>query len=65
MSDHGHSHGAALADHRGKLAAVLGITLTVLVVEVVGMRTEVVERIFPGPLKGRQNVDQFRQARVG
>ena len=32
MSDHGHSHGAALADHRGKLAAVLGITLTVLVV---------------------------------
>lgn len=36
MSDHGHSHGAALADHRGKLAAVLGITLTVLVVEVVG-----------------------------
>ena len=35
MSGHGHDHGA-LADHRGKLAAVLAITLTVLVVEVVG-----------------------------
>ena len=34
---HGHSHGgAALADHRGKLAVVLGITLTVLAVEVAG-----------------------------
>ncbi|MDN5797565.1 MAG: cation diffusion facilitator family transporter [Intrasporangium sp.] len=35
----GHVHGhdaAGLADHRGRLAAVLGITLTVLVVEVVG-----------------------------
>jgi cobalt-zinc-cadmium efflux system protein len=32
-----HSHGAgAVADHRGRLAAVLGITVTVLVVEVVG-----------------------------
>jgi cobalt-zinc-cadmium efflux system protein len=32
-----HQHGAAgLADHRGRLAAVLGLTLTVLVVEVVG-----------------------------
>jgi cobalt-zinc-cadmium efflux system protein len=32
-----HSHGGAeLADHRGKLAAVLGLTVTVLVVEVVG-----------------------------
>lgn len=33
--DHGHDH-AALADHRGRLALVLGITVTVLVVEVVG-----------------------------
>lgn len=34
---HGHSHGgAALADHRGRLAAVLAITVTVLVVEAVG-----------------------------
>ena len=33
----GHSHDAgAAADHRGRLAAVLGITVTVLVVEVVG-----------------------------
>jgi cobalt-zinc-cadmium efflux system protein len=32
-----HSHGgAALADHRGRLAAVLAVTLAVLVVEVVG-----------------------------
>ncbi len=38
MSDeHGHSHGGAdLADHRGKLAVVLGVTTVVLVVEVVG-----------------------------
>jgi cobalt-zinc-cadmium efflux system protein len=34
---HGHEHsGAGLADHRGRLAVVLGITVTVLVVEVVG-----------------------------
>jgi len=34
---HGHGHsGTALADHRGRLAVVLGITVTVLVVEVVG-----------------------------
>lgn len=33
---HGHDHGAALADHRGRLAAVLGITVTVMLVEVVG-----------------------------
>ncbi len=36
---HGHDHAAgaaALADHRGRLAAVLVVTLTVLVVEVVG-----------------------------
>ena len=33
---HGHQHGAGLADHRGRLAVVLGVTLTVLVVEVVG-----------------------------
>jgi cobalt-zinc-cadmium efflux system protein len=34
---HAHGHdGVGLADHRGRLAAVLGITLTVLVVEVVG-----------------------------
>lgn len=33
---HGHDHGAALVDHRGRLTAVLGITLTVLVVEVIG-----------------------------
>lgn len=32
---HGHGHGG-LADHRGRLAVVLAITLTVLVVEVVG-----------------------------
>ncbi|WP_284305726.1 cation diffusion facilitator family transporter [Mobilicoccus caccae] len=32
---HGHDHGA-LVDHRGRLAAVLAITVTVLVVEVVG-----------------------------
>lgn len=36
MSEHGHNHGAALADHRGRLAAVLAITVTVLIVEVVG-----------------------------
>ncbi len=36
MGDHGHDHGAALADHRGRLATVLAITTTVLVVEVVG-----------------------------
>lgn len=34
--EHGHSHGAGLPDHRGRLAVVLGIALTVLVVEVVG-----------------------------
>jgi cobalt-zinc-cadmium efflux system protein len=34
---HAHGHdGVGLADHRGRLVAVLGITLTVLVVEVVG-----------------------------
>ncbi|WP_205304792.1 cation diffusion facilitator family transporter [Nocardioides sp. 616] len=34
---HGHDHGhSGLIDHRGKLAAVLAITLAVLVVEVVG-----------------------------
>lgn len=33
---HGHDHGAGLADHRGRLAAVLGITVTVMLVEVVG-----------------------------
>ncbi|MDN5766408.1 MAG: cation diffusion facilitator family transporter [Humibacillus sp.] len=34
---HAHSHGAGeLADHRGRLAAVLGITVVVLVVEVIG-----------------------------
>jgi cobalt-zinc-cadmium efflux system protein len=34
---HAHGHnGVGLVDHRGRLAAVLGITLTVLVVEVVG-----------------------------
>ena len=38
MTDgHAHQHGgAALADHRGRLAAVLSITVAVLVVEVVG-----------------------------
>ena len=34
MADHGHTH--APADNRGRLAAVLAITVTVLVVEVVG-----------------------------
>ena len=34
-ADHGHA-AADLVDHRGRLAAVLGLTLTVLVVEVVG-----------------------------
>lgn len=34
---HAHSHGAGeLADHRGRLATVLGITVVVLIVEVVG-----------------------------
>lgn len=34
---HGHSHDTgALADHRGRLAAVLAVTVTVLAVEVVG-----------------------------
>jgi cobalt-zinc-cadmium efflux system protein len=33
---HGHSHATGLADHRGRLAVVLGITGVVLVVEVVG-----------------------------
>src|SRR5690349_10246040 len=32
----GHGHGHAATDHRGRLAVVLAITLTVLVVEVVG-----------------------------
>ena len=32
----GHAHGAGLADHRGRLAAVLAVTLVVLLVEVVG-----------------------------
>jgi len=37
MAQHGHDPGhAGLADHRGKLAVVLGITVAVLVVEVVG-----------------------------
>lgn len=36
--DHSHGRGG-LADHRGKLAAVLGITITVLVVEVIGAVT--------------------------
>jgi cobalt-zinc-cadmium efflux system protein len=31
-----HQHGAGLTDHRGRLAVVLGITVAVLVVEVVG-----------------------------
>ncbi len=34
--DHGHHHSAGLADHRGRLTTVLAITVTVLVVEVVG-----------------------------
>jgi len=33
---HGHQHGAGLIDHRGRLVAVLAITLGVLVIEVVG-----------------------------
>lgn len=33
---HSHGHGAGLADHRGRLAAVLAVTVAVLVVEVVG-----------------------------
>jgi cobalt-zinc-cadmium efflux system protein len=33
---HGHQHGAGLIDHRGRLMAVLAITLGVLVIEVVG-----------------------------
>lgn len=33
---HGHGHGTAAAAHRGRLVAVLAITLTVLVAEVVG-----------------------------
>ena len=33
---HDHAHGAGLTDHRGRLAAVLAITLVVLLVEVVG-----------------------------
>ena len=33
---HGHQHGAGLIDHRGRLTAVLAITLGVLVIEVVG-----------------------------
>lgn len=36
MSDHGHSHAGDLVDHRGRLVAVLALTVTVLVVEVVG-----------------------------
>ncbi|OFE17687.1 cation transporter [Humibacillus sp. DSM 29435] len=37
MAAHAHSHGASeLADHRGRLATVLGITVVVLIVEVVG-----------------------------
>lgn len=36
MNEHGHDHAADLVDHRGRLAAVLGLTTTVLVVEVVG-----------------------------
>lgn len=36
-ASHGHEHGgSAMADHRGRLAVVLGITVGVLVVEVVG-----------------------------
>lgn len=35
-SEHGHDHAAALVDHRGRLAAVLAITASVFVVEVVG-----------------------------
>ncbi|MEU2349418.1 cation diffusion facilitator family transporter [Modestobacter sp. NPDC049651] len=34
--DHGHGHGTVSAAHRGRLAVVLGLTVTVLVVEVVG-----------------------------
>ena len=33
---HDHDHTAGLADHRGRLAVVLAITVTVLVVEVIG-----------------------------
>lgn len=33
---HGHDHTAGLADHRGRLALVLGLTVTVLVAEVIG-----------------------------
>lgn len=37
MSGHSHDHGTAgLVDHRGRLATVLAITVTVLLVEVVG-----------------------------
>jgi cobalt-zinc-cadmium efflux system protein len=32
----GHSHGTATGRHRTRLFAVLGVTLTVLVVEVIG-----------------------------
>ena len=36
-SGHGHSHGGgAMADHRGRLAVVLAITIGVLVIEVIG-----------------------------
>lgn len=37
MSGHGHHHGAVrLADHRNRLSIVLAITVTVLIVEVIG-----------------------------
>jgi len=41
MSDHGHSHGPSISAggmHRGRLLAVLGITSTVLVAELVGAK---------------------------
>jgi cobalt-zinc-cadmium efflux system protein len=36
MSDHGHVHAEDLVDHRGRLVAVLSLTVTVFVVEVIG-----------------------------
>ena len=32
----GHDHGSAAAGHRGRLAAVLALSLTILVVDVIG-----------------------------
>ena len=55
----GHDHGSAAAGHRGRLVAVLALSLTILVVEVVGAA----RRQQPRPARGcRPRADRRRRA---